>query len=86
MTKEEYLNYQQELQAKRDIAARLHREALDNIEIEHSTKCIEEKERYLRAKRVQKEAYVCIMAGIASEAAAIGSAWIDEHSSPKKAE
>ena len=79
MTKEQYLQKQQELRDKRSYALNSHREAIDEIERKHREKCAFEDECYRTAKRIQKDRYTRTYQAIEQEMMALKAEWYEAH-------
>lgn len=79
MTKEEYLQKQQELRNRRGEAARTHREIMDEIEAKHHERCSRENEAYRMAKRQEKAAYEQTYQSIEMEMIALKAEWQEQH-------
>lgn len=79
MTKEEYLQQQQELRDRRCAEAARHREVMDEIERKYHENMHREGELYRMAKRTEKDAYDRTYQSIEQEAMALKAAWMDEH-------
>lgn len=79
MTKEEYLQKQQELRDRRCEANQRHRAVIDSIELKHRENCRNEDERYRIAKRQEKDIYDRTWQDIEQEQMALKAEWYEQH-------
>lgn len=79
MTKEEYLSKQEELRNQRGEHSRRHREIMSEIECKHHEYAQRERERYLKARREEKNAYDEALRNIESQAMALKAEWMEQH-------
>lgn len=79
MTKEEYLQKQQELRNKRCEANQRHREVMDDIERKHAENVEREYELYRMAKREEKNAYDRQWQAIEQEQMKLKAEWYEQH-------
>ena len=79
MTKEEYLQKQQELRERRCAENQRHREVMDDIERKHHEKNKREDELYRLAKREEKNAYDRVWQAIEQEQMALKAEWYEQH-------